>query len=184
MGGRVGLEAAAAALDAPVPGADVLADVAPVDLRAERGAVGLGDRLGHLCPVGEAAGGVEDAGLVEGAGRAGVDAAGAGAAARAHGRRGLELRRGHERPEHDPGAVAGGDQHRVLAVEADPGARGSLAVDVLVRIDQDAEGRVERAPELVELLAERGVAVAAGIAREAPAVCESSGRGRSGSGVQ
>ena len=83
---------------------------------------------------------------------------------------GSSSRRGHERPQHDPGAVAGGDQHRVLAVEADPGARGSLAVDVLVRIDEDAVGRVERAPELVELLAERGVAVAAGIAREAPAV--------------
>ena len=52
---------------------------------------------------------------------------------------------GDERPEHDPGAVPLGDQHRVLAVEADAGASGGLAVDVLVRVDEHAVGGAERA---------------------------------------
>ena len=83
VGRLVGLVGAATALDPAVPRADVLADVAAVDLGAELGAVRLGDLALDLRPVGEAACGVEDAGLVEGPGRAGVDAAGAGAAARA-----------------------------------------------------------------------------------------------------
>src|SRR5436305_3942569 len=41
-------------LHAVVPRADVLADVAAVRLRAEQGAVRLGDRGGRLRPVGEA----------------------------------------------------------------------------------------------------------------------------------
>ena len=61
------------------------------------------------------------------------------------------------------------DQHRVLAVEADAGASGGLAVDVLVRVDEHAVGRAERAAERVELLAQLGVAVVPGVARQ-PAV--------------
>src|SRR5207248_9659629 len=38
-------------LDAAVPRTDVLADVAPVDLRAERGTVVRGNRPGRLGPV-------------------------------------------------------------------------------------------------------------------------------------
>ena len=65
--------------------------------------------------------------------------------------------------------MAARDQHRVLAVEADAGASGGLAVDVLVRVDEDAVGRAELAAERVELLAQLGVAVVPGVARQ-PAV--------------
>ena len=58
-----------------------------------------------------------------------------------------------QRAEHDPGAVALRDQHGVLAVEADPGASGGFAVDVLVLIDQHAVGAAEPLAELVELVA-------------------------------
>ncbi len=167
VGGLVGRQAGAAPLDAPVPRTDVLADVAAVHLRAERRAVGLRDRLGHLRPVGEAAGRVEHARLVERTRRAGLDAAGAGAAALGHRHGQLELQFGHERPEHDPRAVAARDQHRVLAVEADPGAGRSLAVDVLVRVDQHPVGAAELPPERVKLLAQRGVGVVPRVARQA-----------------
>ena len=65
---------------------------------------------------------------------------------------------GDERAEHDPGAVPARDQHRVLAVEADARTRRGLAVDVLVRIDQDAVLAAEPPSELVEALAEHRVA--------------------------
>ena len=95
--------------------------------------------------------------------------------ARIGGRR-LELRRGHERAEHDPRAVPLGDQHRVLAVEADARAGGGLAVDVLVRVDEHSERGAERAAERVELLAQLGVAVVPGVARQPPR--GPTGRGR------
>ena len=61
---------------------------------------------------------------------------------------------GDERAEHDPRAVPARDQQRVLAVEADARARGGLAVDVVVRVDEHAVGAAEPAAERVELLAE------------------------------
>ena len=73
-------------------------------------------------------------------------------------RRRLELGVGDERAEHDPRAVAPRDQHRVLAVEADARARGRLAVDVLVLVDEHAVLAAEPPAELVELLAELRVA--------------------------
>ena len=45
------------------------------------------------------------------------------------------------------------DQHRVLAVEADSGPRRSLAVDVLVRVDEHAVGAAQPPAERLELLA-------------------------------
>ena len=69
-------------------------------------------------------------------------------------RRRLQLGGRDERPEHDPRAVAPRDQHRVLAVEADPGARGRLAVDVLVRVHEHAVGAAEPPAQLVEPLAQ------------------------------
>ena len=60
---------------------------------------------------------------------------------------------GDERAEHHPGAVAARDQHRVLAVEADPGARGRLAVDVLVCVHEHAVLAAEPAAERVQALA-------------------------------
>ena len=178
--GVVGRPIGAPPLHPAVPRADVLADVAAVDLRAERRAVRLRDRLGHLRPVREAPCGVEHAGLVERAGRARVDAARARAAAFGNGRRRLELGGGDERAEHDPGAVAARDQHRVLAVEPDAGASGGFAVDVLVRVDEDAVGRAELAAERVELLAQLGVAVVPGVARQ-PAVARQDARAPAGS---
>ena len=68
-------------------------------------------------------------------------------------------RRRDERPEHDPRAVPPRDQHRVLAVEADAGADGALAVDVLVRVDEHAVVAAEPAAELVQPLAQGRVAV-------------------------
>ena len=62
-----------------------------------------------------------------------------------------------------------GDEHRVLAVEADARAGGGLAVDVLVRVDEHAIRGAEGTPECVELLAQLGVAVVPGVTRQ-PAV--------------
>src|SRR4051794_2457518 len=111
------LRPAAALLDAAVPRAQVLADVAAVDLRAELRAVLRRDRLGRLGPVGEALRRVEGSRLVERAGRAGIDAERAGAAIELERRRRLDLDVGDQRSEDDPGTVAPRDQHRVLSVE-------------------------------------------------------------------
>ena len=62
---------------------------------------------------------------------------------------------GDERSEHDPRAVPARDQHRVLAVEADAGARCGLAVDVLVRVHEHAVLAAEPAAELLEPLAQQ-----------------------------
>ena len=88
----------------------------------------------------------------------------------------LELDVGDERAEHDPGAVAARDQHRVLAVEADARARGRLAVDVLVRVDEHAVLAAEPPAERVELLAQLRVGVAPRVARQ-PAVARRPGSG-------
>jgi hypothetical protein len=70
------------------------------------------------------------------------------------------------------------DEQRVLAVEADAAARGTFAVDVLVRIDEDPIAAPELASERVELLAELCVRVVPGVARQAAVP-----GGRSGSGA-
>ena len=63
--------------------------------------------------------------------------------------------------------MAPGDDHRVLAVEADarPGRR--LAVDVLVLVDEHAIRRRRGARRELELLAQLGVGVPPGVARQA-----------------
>src|SRR5947208_15841474 len=119
LGARRGREAGAALLDAAVPGTDVLADVAAVNLVAKLLAVALRDRLGRLRPVGETARRVEHAGLVQRSGRARLDAERAGPAIGVQRRRRLELDVGDERAEHDPRAEAACDQHRVLPVETE-----------------------------------------------------------------
>ena len=60
------------------------------------------------------------------------------------------------------------DQERVLPVEADARARRPLAVDVVVGVDEHAVLAAEPAPELVELLAQLGVAVGPRVARQPP----------------
>src|SRR5439155_1120731 len=104
----------------------------------------------------------------ERAGRARVDAEGAGAAVGVERRRGVDLGGSDERSEHDPGAVTAGDQQRVLAVEADARARGRLAVDVLVRVDEDSVLAAELVTKAVQGLAENGIGVAPRVARETP----------------
>jgi NADPH:quinone reductase-like Zn-dependent oxidoreductase len=168
----------AALLDPAVPWTHVLANVAPVDLGVETRAVRLGDGGRRLRPVGEAARRVENAGLVERAGRARVDAEPARTAVEVERRRVLQLGVGHERAEHDPGAVAARDQQRVLAVEADAAARRSLAVDVLVRVDEHPVGAADPASELVELLPQRRVAVEPRVPRQAPVTGGPLGLGR------
>src|SRR4051812_22167836 len=153
-------------LDAPVPRADVLANVAAVDLGAEPGAIFLRRQRGRLGPVREAARGVERPRLVERASRAGVDAEPTLAAVKIERRGRLELDVRDERSEHDPGAVPARDEERVLAVEADTAPRGTLAVDVLVRIDEDAVLAAQLPAQLVELLAQLRVGVEPGVTRQ------------------
>src|SRR5207247_2467521 len=107
-------------LDPAIPRADVLADVAAVDLRAEVPAVWLGDGRGCLRPVGEAARSVERPGLVERAGWTCVDAESAVAAVQTERRCRLSLDVSDDCAEHDPGTVPPGDQQPVLAVDAHP----------------------------------------------------------------
>jgi len=126
----------------------------------------LRDGLRRLCPVGKTARRVERARLVEGAGGARVDAEPAGAAVELERRRRLDLDVRDERSEHDPRSEAFRDQQRVLPVEADARARGALAVDVLVRIDEDAILAAERSAEPVELRAELRVVVGPRVARK------------------
>src|SRR5262249_10829294 len=63
--------------------------------------------------------------------------------------------------------VATRDEERVLAVEADSAAGRGLAVDVLVRVDENAVRAAETLSELVELLPEDGVRAEPRVAREA-----------------
>src|SRR6185437_12930837 len=119
LSARRRIDACAPLLDASIPGTDVLADVAAVDLVTQRLAVLLRDRAARLRPVGEAPRRVEHARLVERVRGTGLDAERARAAIGVERRRRLELDVGHERPEDDPRAEATCDQHRVLAVEAD-----------------------------------------------------------------
>ena len=89
-------------LNPAIPGADVLADVAAVDLRLQGLAVGLGRVVGRLRPVREAFGRIERPRLVEGSRGTGVDAEGAGAAVERKPRRRLQLPVRDERAKDDP----------------------------------------------------------------------------------
>ena len=154
-------------LDAAIPRTHVLADVAAVDLGLQLGAVLDRRRRRRLRPVGETARRVECSRLVESARRASVDAEPALAAVEAERRGRLELGVRDERPEHDPGAVPARDQERVLAVEADAAACSSLAVDVLVCVDEDPVRPAQPLPEHVELLPQLRVRVEPRVARQA-----------------
>src|SRR3954449_5653901 len=158
-------------LDAAIPWADVLADVTAVDLGLELRAVLVRRRLGRLRPVGEAARRVERSRLVERARGAGVDAEPALPAVEAERRGRLELDVCDERPEHDPGAVPARDQECVLAVEADAAARRRLAVDVLVRVDEDPVRAAQPPAEHVELLPQLRVGVEPRVARQPAVPC-------------
>ena len=134
-----------ALLDASVPRTDLLADVAPVHHVAQLAAIFLGMGAGACGPVREALRRVERAGLVERAGRAGVDAEPAVPAVEVEGRARLDFGVRHERTEHDPGSVATRDGHRVLAVERDACVHGCRPVDVIVLVDEHAVVAAEQA---------------------------------------
>ena len=61
-----------------------------------------------------------------------------------------------------------GDQHRVLAVEAQSRAPRSLTVDMLVGVDEDAVAPAECLPEGVQPLPQERVVVAPRVSRQAP----------------
>jgi hypothetical protein len=90
----------------------------------------------------------------------------------------LDLDVRDQRPEYDPRAVAAGNHQRVLAVEADPGAHGALAVDVLVRVDEHAVGAAEPPAQRLELLAQVGVGVPPRVAGQAALAGARRGTGR------
>src|SRR5256885_8958317 len=87
-------------LEAAVPRTDVLADVAPIHLRAERGPEIFRDRRRRLGPVREASRRVKGSRLVERAGRASIDANTAVATIGLERRGRLQLDVGDERAEH------------------------------------------------------------------------------------
>jgi hypothetical protein len=123
-----------------VPGADVLADVTAKDLSADEGAEIFGNRAFFLDgEVGDAAGGVHLVRSDEGVSGAGVDAAGAGAAAilRREGEAvGLgQWDGGGDDTEEEPGAVSLGEDAGVLADPADAGARGEIAFEERAGVD-------------------------------------------------
>ena len=94
------------------------------------------------------------------------------------GGRRLQLDVGHERAEHDPGAVRTRDQHRVLADEPDARALRAGAVDVVVLVDEDAVRAAEPPTECVEALPQERVVVAPGVPRQPPLPRPRLGRGR------
>src|SRR5205814_631855 len=105
-------------------------DVAAVDVIAERGAILLGDGRAKLDrQVRDAARRVEDAGIHERTGRAGIEAATTGAALLERLRIGLEIERGDDLGEKQPRPVLGVDQARVLA---NPAEARILRVDALL----------------------------------------------------
>ena len=128
------------------------------------------DRLGSLRRRRQARARIEHAGLDQRSGRARVQAQRAAAAPwwnEILGR--LELEIGHERAERDERAVARHDRHRVPAGERQPGADRRLAIDVVVRVDEDGRtGAVlgaEPCSERLEARAERRVRIVPGIPR-------------------
>jgi hypothetical protein len=137
--------------------------------------------------VRDAAPGVEGVLVDECAGRAGIEAGAAAAAARfrrllGRGRRELEI--DEQLAEHHVAAEARRDQHRVLRDESDPAALGPLALEDRRRIDarsgrdRSAELRREPLAEQRELVADHEVIVlAAGVAGD-PAAQQAIGRHR------
>src|SRR5277367_6179629 len=122
-----------------IPGADVLADVAAEDLAADGGTEIFRDASLLLdCEVGDAAGGIHLVRGDEGVGGAGVDAAGAGAAAVG---RDVEYDavsdwNGRDNDaEEEPGAELLVDDAGVLADPADAGAGRSGALDEWAGVD-------------------------------------------------
>jgi zinc-binding alcohol dehydrogenase/oxidoreductase len=156
-----------ALLDAAIPGTNVLANVAAVDLRAEVFAVGLWNGSRRLRPVGEAACRVERSRLVERASWTRINAQAAVATVQSERWRRPELDVGDDRAENDPRSVPARDQHRVLAVEADTAPRGGLTVDMLVRVDEDPVRAAELPAEVLQLAAQLRVGVVPRVARQA-----------------
>jgi hypothetical protein len=151
--GGSGLEGGlAGGLGEAVPGAGVEAVVATVDAAAEGAAEFGGDgAFGLDGEVGEAAAGVHAAGRGDGLGGAGGDAAGAGAAVVAGGRIGIEVEGGDDFGEEEPGAEAAVDLHGALAIPAEAGLAGEVALENGAGVHVMALGAAEAGEEGVEL---------------------------------
>ena len=106
------------------------------------------------------------------AGRAGVDAARAGSATGDLRRVGRQLERGENFREKKPGPQLAVEQHRALAVPADPGLGGKVALQHGPGIDIDflpSAGRGEKLVQLAQFpLDHLVIIVAPGITRDAP----------------
>ena len=133
----------------PVPRTDLLTDVTTEDPVADPGPQVRCDRAAILdCERADAAAGVEHPRLHERAGRAGVEAGGAGAAVVHLERRvGRQVEVGEQRREQKVAAGAGIDEHRVLAEPAQPGEAGEIPLGQRRRID-DRPGATSRHPGL------------------------------------
>src|SRR4029079_15001198 len=125
-------------LDASVPRADVLADVASIDHVTHLRAECLRNRRWRLAPVGETLRGVEGPRLVERTRRACVDAESALSAVERKHRSWLDLDLRYRDPEDDPRAMALRDRHGVLAVARDAGSNRGCSVHVIVVVDEHA----------------------------------------------
>src|SRR5690606_8109043 len=111
-------------------GADALAGVAAEEVVADA----LAQLHRHGAPqldgqVRDALAGIEDIRRLEGVGRAGIETGGAASAALADGGAGRERERGDDLADEHVGAEAGGDEHAVLADEAEAGAGGPGALE-------------------------------------------------------
>ena len=127
-----------------VPGADGEAIVAAIDAVAHERAQLARDRPLMLDgEIGDAAPRIELVGRREGGGRAGIEAAPAGAAMILLGRSGIELQRGEDLAQEEPGAELAGDEIGMLALPADPRRLGQRLLHHRGGIDEDLHPAVE-----------------------------------------
>ena len=141
-----------------VPGTDVLADIAAVDLISKRIGDLVGDLAATLRPVRQALFGVENVLLVERTRWTGIDTERARATA-FPGRLGClrhERRICDQRANRDKRAEAGRNRHRVLAGKRQSSPASTFAVDVMVGVDVDDAAiplSLERIPHSTKRLA-------------------------------
>lgn len=130
---RIGLKLGNVCLlgESLVPGADILANVAPCYPALEMG----GDRIRNLFGavfdrvVGDAAVGIDDEGGADRLGGASVEAAGAGAAVGRVGAIGGKLKVGQDFAQEDPGTILAGNY---IAVFGNPAQSGAFCPDFVL----------------------------------------------------
>ncbi len=167
-----------------VPGADVLAHVAPEHPRAD-----ARPELARYRPpvfdrqVRDASAGVQHVRLDESSRGARVQAPGAAAAAVGQRGVGLEARRGQHGPDEEEGAEARVEQHRVLPDPAQAGARGEVPLQQGPRVHVGSRRRPWRQP--TDRLGEGGQPVLHdGVVILAPGVARYPGRALRGRSLE